>query len=1124
MRRFLNTEAWGLGIVVDLRCQNESAVTIFAETSRYRMYDYSYHWLVLGSKLNDSVPLLNDSAYSIITDFVLAITNGSDYDLYDVFNHCKYRGGTLNVTRLGTWRRETGLAITLTQPLIQRRANMHGMTLKISGVIQYRPKNMRLEDYMHDINTRSLDSMHKFTYAMISHTADLFNFSVYASEIIYWDRHSVHGLIFEILHRNYIDFASNPRIMVSERLDYATLVGAAWPIRPCFMLLSTTSNKIKLEIFLKPLAHQTWYSWAIFITIFVFVMRIILRREEDSKQEKYSSAMVLTVGLLAQQGANFFPKRIPSRIALLQILVFNWIMYNYYSASIVSARLSEPLDMMEDSVTVLADSNLKIAAEAVPYLNYFLYKLNWESDYFRKKRWDPLPESKRFLPIEEGMKQVSQGILAYHTDPNTAYPYVERMFDPSKICELTEIHLFKQSIMGMYASHNGQFTEVAKIGLYKMFNTGLRDRQIKYWSSRKPQCQLDTLSTRSISIHETAPALILLAFGMLVGCGICIVENIVYYRSTSLIIRDYFVYKKVTRVVGFSCGDVEDDFLTMKLLTDAGMSTAIKPAGFQINVLRYLDTTRTLGVFLDMRCPNQNVSGIFDDASAYRMFDYSYNWLILGSNMSRSLQSLNDSVFSIVTDFAILLPDPKSGYVLYDVYNHCKMRGGILNVTRLGTWREDNGLAIILTDSKIIRRRDYHGLRAKSAGIVLHRPPHMSLVDYLEGEGLEVMDNWPKFGYTLLSHVSDIFNFTMDLIEINHWEKNDSNGPLMSTLKRDEADLGYYPSILRIERYGDARVIFPQWPTRTCFMFRTIPAMKMKPWIILKPFAADTWYMIVVIVVITVLILSFILKLEHVSEYGYSISALITVGALCQQGFPSITDQSASRIALIQITVFGLLVFNYYSAAIVSARLNEPLHKMNDSLYSLAHSKMQLAAEKNIFFDFLLRNQRPDVQYFKHVWNAIPESKRFIPIEDGVEKIKGGDFAFHADPDDVYPSIEQAFDRQMICQLTEVHLLQPSELGLWSNLKSHFHEISKIAVTIYEAAPILFLLLFGMIISLIIFGIEQLVFYTMHSKRVRGIKNHMKNETKDKTLSKDKSTLIPPKASNLFRKILMTKR
>lgn len=84
------------------------------------------------------------------------------------------------------------------------------------------------------------------------------------------------------------------------------------------------------------------------------------------------------------------------------------------------------------------------------------------------------------------------------------------------------------------------------------------------------------------------------------------------------------------------------------------------------------------------------------------------------------------------------------------------------------------------------------------------------------------------------------------------------------------------------------------------------------------------------------------------------------------------------------------------------------------------------------------------MQYFKKYWDKTPESKRFISIEDGVEAIRKGGFAFHADPDDIYPSIEIAFDKQQICQLTEVHLLR-SELGLWSNLKSHFHEISKIA-------------------------------------------------------------------------------
>lgn len=60
-------------------------------------------------------------------------------------------------------------------------------------------------------------------------------------------------------------------------------------------------------------------------------------------------------------------------------------------------------------------------------------------------------------------------------------------------------------------------------------------------------------------------------------------------------------------------------------------------------------------------------------------------------------------------------------------------------------------------------------------------------------------------------------------------------------------------------------------------------------------------------------------------------------------------------MACIQVTVYGLLVYNYYSAAIVSARLNEPLEKMNDSLVSLAHSKMKMAAAQNLFFDFLLR-------------------------------------------------------------------------------------------------------------------------------------------------------------------------
>lgn len=43
---------------------------------------------------------------------------------------------------------------------------------------------------------------------------------------------------------------------------------------------------------------------------------------------------------------------------------------------------------------------------------------------------------------------------------------------------------------------------------------------------------------------------------------------------------------------------------------------------------------------------------------------------------------------------------------------------------------------------------------------VMNRPKNeIDLVEYLERDKLEIMDNWPKFGYTLLTHVANMLNF-----------------------------------------------------------------------------------------------------------------------------------------------------------------------------------------------------------------------------------------------------------------------------------------------------------------------------------------------------------------------------
>lgn len=85
-----------------------------------------------------------------------------------------------------------------------------------------------------------------------------------------------------------------------------------------------------------------------------------------------------------------------------------------------------------------------------------------------------------------------------------------------------------------------------------------------------------------------------------------------------------------------------------------------------------------------------------------------------------------------------------------------------------------------------------------------------------------------------------------------------------------------------------------------------------------------------------------------------------------------------------------------------------------------------------------------EIQYFKKYWEKIPEEKKFFSIQDGLKKMTTAKFAYHTDPINVYPFIERVFDKQMICQLTEIHLLRPSSLGLWSMRHSQFQEITKI--------------------------------------------------------------------------------
>lgn len=63
----------------------------------------------------------------------------------------------------------------------------------------------------------------------------------------------------------------------------------------------------------------------------------------------------------------------------------------------------------------------------------------------------------------------------------------------------------------------------------------------------------------------------------------------------------------------------------------------------------------------------------------------------------------------------------------------------------------------------------------------------------------------------------------------------------------------------------------------------------------------------------------------------------------------------STRIAFFFIMIFSLLMYNYYSASVVSARLDEPIYKINDSLMEFGKMQMRMSSERMIYLDFFLK-------------------------------------------------------------------------------------------------------------------------------------------------------------------------
>ncbi|XP_062698788.1 uncharacterized protein LOC134284201 [Aedes albopictus] len=519
-----------LGASVDMGCPETPK--LFGVMSKYEYFNASYYWLVFANgTLDEAACLLSEQNLNVDAKVTLVVDQGVQqdaFDVYDVFSPSIRRGATLNTTLIGTWSREIGFTIAVNQSEYERRVDLRGISLKSAVTTLDQLHHHTLMQFLASNETKREYSFHKLGYHMLAFLVEKHNFSVEYIRNSNWglnstDGRSSQGVIGQVATKK-VDFTVNVFIHTTERIgltDHTVNVGL-----PRWLLLFRHPRINEGHFFfLQPFRLDLWI--AILVIGFLAVL-VTYFSYNDPRSENRSLAWLTVFGFLFQQGWNLvcadcyitynisllvgtssIISHSSTRITLLSVLVFSFLISQFYSAYIVGYLLIVPPKTIR-TLKNLLDSDLKVVVENLSYHKYYLNKTKdpIAVELYHKKI---LNGEDNFLNVTEGIARVKRGGYAFHCETAYVYPLIVQAFTDTEICDLQEMLLHPLRPLHFPLRKGSEFKEMFRITLRKATETGNMAYQRKFFFSDKPKCYKNQLETVSVGLDR----LLTLFYGLL---------------------------------------------------------------------------------------------------------------------------------------------------------------------------------------------------------------------------------------------------------------------------------------------------------------------------------------------------------------------------------------------------------------------------------------------------------------------------------------------------------------------------------------------------------------------------------------------------------------------------------
>ncbi|EAT37087.1 AAEL010880-PA [Aedes aegypti] len=460
-----------------------------------------------------------------------------DFALFDIWNPGFISGGRLNVTAMGNYtadqhRDGNGLLyVRFRESTVVRRRDMNGLRLKIMTVVTQKPREP-FEVYLSTPKNTHLDSVHRYNFGLMSYLKDYFNFRFIMRRTKSWGylRNGTFDGMIGALARREVDLGGSPMFFRQERHRVVSYTTRSFIERPCFIFRHPRRQQTMRNPFLLPFETTIWYMMVACGAILVVVLFTSFYFEDSA--EKFSKSILLFLGGVCQQGLSEIPHLPSGKCTSMFILIFGYLMFQYYSATIVGSLLMVPPKNIR-TIRNLIDSKLTLGIEDIPYSrDYFVRTTDEDSLELYRTRvsfYNPKTgqNESHFLNAADGLALVKAGGYAFHVAVSAGYKIIRETFSEREVCELAEIDMFPKSAQWMVAivQKNSPYRDVITYGLRRLNEAGIMDHQRHVWQEPKPKCVRKMAPTDLIvGLDSVYSAFILLLAGALVSIGLLLIE------------------------------------------------------------------------------------------------------------------------------------------------------------------------------------------------------------------------------------------------------------------------------------------------------------------------------------------------------------------------------------------------------------------------------------------------------------------------------------------------------------------------------------------------------------------------------------------------------------------------